>query len=93
MDGQVINLVNAIVEHEWKEEDQEKVFNVVGKIVEMSRSGKLPEGFKLKSINVIGDQRRAICNWDAPSITALRELVDSVNPPTDRRITEAMRIL
>ncbi len=86
-------MVNAIVEHKWEEASQEKVFNVVGNIVEMSKSGKLPEGFKLKSINVIGSQRRAICNWDAPSIADLEGLVKQVNPPTEFKVYEAMKIL
>lgn len=86
-------MVNAIVEHVWKESDQEKVFNVVGSLVEMSKSGKIPEGFKLKSIDVIGAERRAICNWDAPSLPALEGLVKQLSPPTSFKVLEALKIL
>ncbi|MCL5438346.1 MAG: hypothetical protein M1148_04020 [Candidatus Thermoplasmatota archaeon] len=86
-------MVNAIVEHRWKPEDEEKVFSVVGSIIEMSKSGKLPEGFKLGSVNVIGEERRAICNWEAPGVSELEGLVREVSPPTEFRVFEAKRIL
>lgn len=85
-------MVNAIVEHKWKESDQENVFNAIGKIVEMARMNKLPEGFKLKSINIIGNQRRALCSWDAPSMDALKGLVSQINPPTSHEVLEAMSV-
>lgn len=86
-------MVNAIVEHKWEEKDEEKIFNIVGSLVEMNKEKKFPEGFKLKSINVIGNERRAICNWDAPKVSDLQELVKSLSPPSDFKVFEAMKIL
>ncbi len=85
-------MVNAIVEHEWKERDQEKVFSVVGSIVDMQKGGKLPSGFSLKSVNVINGERRAVCNWECPSVGELKGLLDKVNPPTKNRILETKKI-
>lgn len=89
---QVTEMVNAIVEHKWNESDQTKVFEVVGNIVDMAKSGKLPSGFKLNYVNVVASERRAICGWDAPSAEGLRKLVDQVNPPTTHVVNEAMKI-
>ncbi len=86
-------MVNLIVEHRWKEKNQEAAFKVVGSIVEMAKNGKLPQGFSLKSINVIGSERMAICNWVAPSLNDLKGLVEQVNPPTKYEIFEAQKLL
>ncbi|MCL4331180.1 MAG: hypothetical protein M1304_02780 [Candidatus Thermoplasmatota archaeon] len=86
-------MVNLIVEHRWKEKNQEAAFKVVGSIVEMAKNGKLPQGFSLKSINVIGSERMAICNWEAPSLNDLKGLVEQVNPPTKYEIFEAQKLL
>ena len=86
-------MVNLIVEHRWKEKNQEAAFKVVGSIVEMAKNGKLPQGFSLKSINVIGSERMAICNWEAPTLNDLKVLVEQVNPPTKYEIFEAQKLL
>ena len=86
-------MVNLIVEHRWKEKNQEAAFKVVGSIVDMAKNGKLPQGFSLKSINVIGSERMAICNWEAPSLNDLKGLVEQVNPPTKYEIFEAQKLL
>ncbi|MCL4437908.1 MAG: hypothetical protein AAE983_05850 [Thermoplasmataceae archaeon] len=86
-------MVNVIVEHRWKERDQEQVMKVVGGIVQMSKDGKLPAGFSLKSINVIGEERMAVCNWDAPSVKDMKGLLDQVNPPTKHEVHEATRVV
>ncbi|MEM0157520.1 MAG: hypothetical protein QXN26_05605 [Thermoplasmataceae archaeon] len=86
-------MVNLIVEHRWKEKNQEAAFKVVGSIVDMAKNGKLPQGFSLKSINVIGSERMAICNWEAPSLSDLKGLVAQVNPPTKYEIFEAQKLL
>ena len=86
-------MVNLIVEHRWKEKNQESAFKVVGSIVDMAKNGKLPQGFSLKSINVIGSERMAICNWEAPSLNDLKGLVAQVNPPTKYEIFEAQKLL
>ena len=89
----VTKLVNLIVEHRWKEKNQEEAFKVVGSIVDMAKNGKLPQGFSLKSINVIGSERMAICNWEAPSLADLKGLVAKVNPPTKYEVFEAQKLL
>lgn len=86
-------MVNLIVEHRWKEKNQEAAFKVVGSIVEMAKNGKLPTGFSLKSINVVSSERLAICNWEAPSLNDLKGLVAQVNPPTKYEIFEAQKLL
>ncbi len=86
-------MVNLIVEHRWKEKNQEAAFKVVGSIVDMAKNGKLPQGFSLKSINVIGSERMAICNWEAPGLNDLKGLVAQVNPPTKYEIFEAQKLL
>ncbi|MCL4343291.1 MAG: hypothetical protein M1267_05535 [Candidatus Thermoplasmatota archaeon] len=85
-------MVNAIVEHEWKERDQEKVLNVVNSIVDMAKNGKLPSGFELNSINVISNERRAICSWSCPSVDQLNGLLSKVNPPTKHSVRQATKI-
>lgn len=86
-------MTNIIVEHEWSSDKTEDVFKVVGAIVEMSKSGQLPEGFKLNSVNVLSGQTRAVCNWEAPSSEALSELMSKVDPPTTHKVNEAQKIL
>lgn len=86
-------MVSVIVEHEWNEEDGENVFKVVGSIVEMAGSGKLPAGFALKSVDVLNGQSRAVCRWEAPSGSALSDLVASVNPPTRHKVSEVQKVL
>lgn len=86
-------MVNVIVEHRWKNEDGEKVMKTVEGIIGMKQGGSLPEGFNLLSINVIGEENRAICNWDAPSADAMSGLLGQVNPPTTHKVYQADRIL
>ncbi len=84
-------MVEAIVEHEWKSEDGESVMKVVGGIIEMQKGGKLPQGFSLKGIQVLNGVNKAICNWEAPSVSALSELIGKVNPPTTHRVSGVTR--
>lgn len=89
----MVKMVNAIVEHEWKDGEQEKVFNFIGNIVEMEKSARLPGGFRLRSINVLGNEKRAICNWDAPGVEELVNLVKRLDPSGTFKVSEAMRII
>ncbi len=84
-------MVELIVEHAWKNKNSEKVMKVVGDIIGMQKSRTLPEGFTLKSVLVLKDQNKAICNWEAPDATSLKNLLGKVNPPTDHSVTEAVR--
>ncbi|MGC8645203.1 MAG: hypothetical protein ACP5UO_02900 [Thermoplasmata archaeon] len=86
-------MANLIVEHSWRKEDTDKVLKTVGGIVEMAKASKLPQGFSLKSINALPNENRAICNWEAPSKSALEDLLSSVNPPTDHKVYESVRLL
>lgn len=86
-------MANIIVEHEWKNEDTEQVFKVVGNIVEMSKNGQLPEGFSLKSVDVISGETKAVCRWEAPSKDALAELIGKVDPPTSHKLVETQKVL
>lgn len=86
-------MATIIVEHEWKNEDGEKVFKVVGSIVNMSKEGKLPEGFSLKSVDAMSGFPKAVCRWEAPSAEALSQLISQVNPPTTHKVTETMKVL
>lgn len=86
-------MVDIVVEHQWKSEDGEEVFRIVESIVEMSNGGKLPAGFELKSVDVLKDMPKAICRWDAPSASALSDLVSQVNPPTEHKISEVQKVL
>ncbi|QRF75189.1 hypothetical protein Thermo_00683 [Thermoplasmatales archaeon] len=88
----VIKMANIIVEHRWKEHNKAEAFKVVGSIVDMAKNGKLPAGFTLKSINVIGQEDRAVCNWEAPSVGDMQNLLKSVNPPTKHEVYAADKI-
>lgn len=85
-------MTNVIVEHRWKPKEKDEVVKVVGGIVDMSKTGKLPEGFKLNSIQLVGSEDMAICNWEAPSAEAMRGLLEKVNPPTKHKVYEATKI-
>ena len=85
-------MANLIIEHEWKEKNKDAAFKVVGSIIDMQKNSKLPAGFKLISVQVLGDKNRAICNWEAPSRDALLSLVKQVNPPTKYEVYEAQKI-
>ncbi len=85
-------MTNVIVEHRWKPKEKDEVIKVVGGIVDMAKNGKLPEGFKLNSIQLIGSEDMAICNWEAPSSTAMHDLLNKVNPPTKHKVYEADKI-
>lgn len=85
-------MVNLIVEHVWKDKNKDEAFKVVGSIVEMEKDGKLPEGFKLLTVQVIGAENKAICNWEAPSRNDLLSLVKKVNPPTKYSVYDAQKI-
>lgn len=82
-----------VVEHKWSDEQQEDLFKVVGDIVEKQKKGELPEGFSLNAINVVKGENRAICNWDAPDVNAMKQLIDQVNPPDEHRVYESQKIL
>lgn len=85
-------MVNLLVEHEWKEKNKDEVFKVVGNIIDMQKNNKLPEGYKLLSVQVIGSENRAVCNWEAPGKNELLSLVKQVNPPTKFAVHEAQKI-
>lgn len=85
-------MVNLIVEHVWKDKNKDEAFKVVGSIIEMEKGGKLPEGYKLQSVQVLGSENKAICNWEAPSRNDLLALVKQVNPPTKYSVYEAQKI-
>ena len=84
-------MVNLIVEHRWKNRDKESAFKVVGEIVEMAKNGKLPEGYALQSIQVIGAENMALCNWEAPGKEEMKGLLKQVNPPTKHEVYEAQK--
>lgn len=84
---------NIIVEHTWTDENSEKVFKVVSDIVGMQNSGSLPNGFRLKSVNVVKGENKAICNWESPGISELQGLLEQVNPPTSHKVYQADCIL
>lgn len=86
-------MANIMIEHEWNKEDGEAVFKVVGSVVELSGNGKLPEGFSLKSVEVLKGESRAICRWEAPDVSAISELLKTVNPPTRHKISEVQKVL
>ena len=65
---------------------------MVGGIVEMAKNGKLPEGFQLKEINVFAGEPKAICNWEAPGVREMSELLSKVNPPTKNSVFEVQKI-
>lgn len=85
-------MTNLVVEHRWKAKEKDEVVKVVGGIVDMAKNGKLPEGFKLNSIQLVGSEDMAICNWEAPSKDAMIGLLDKVNPPTKHKVFEADKI-
>jgi hypothetical protein len=87
----MVRMANIIVEHTWKTHYNEEVKKVITEIVQMAKDKKFPEGFELKSINVLESEFRAICNWEAPSINSMKELLDKVNPPTKHEIKEAQK--
>ncbi|BAB59379.1 TVG0246963 [Thermoplasma volcanium GSS1] len=86
-------MVSIVVEHRWKEKNQDAAFKVVGSIIDMQKNGTLPAGFTLKSVNVIGSERMAVCEWDAPSLDDFKALLEKVNPPTKHEVFEAQRLL
>ncbi|CAC11311.1 hypothetical protein [Thermoplasma acidophilum] len=86
-------MVSLIVEHRWKGKNQDEAFKVVGSIIDMQKNGKLPAGFTLKSVNVIGDERMAICEWEAPSLEDFKSLMEKVNPPTKHEIFATQKLL
>ncbi len=86
-------MTEVIVEHEWKDVDGESVMKVVGSVIDMQKNGSLPQGFALKGIQLLRDKNRAICTWDAPSGSALSELLGKLSPPTIHTVTEINRVL
>ncbi len=85
-------MVYIIVEHRWKEKNQDAAFKVVGSIIDMAKNGTLPAGFSLKSVNVVGSERMAICNWEAPSLSDFKGLIEKVNPPTKYEVFESQKL-
>ncbi|MCL4447138.1 MAG: hypothetical protein M0Z77_03020 [Thermoplasmatales archaeon] len=86
-------MTEVIVEHEWNASDSEKVMKVVGSIIEMQKNGSLPQGFSLKSVQLLKNRNKAICNWEATSAESLAGLIGKVNPPTRHTVTEVSRVL
>ncbi|MHB1439549.1 MAG: hypothetical protein ACYCSO_02295 [Cuniculiplasma sp.] len=84
-------MANIIVEHRWKNHANEEVKKTIAGIIQMANDGKLPEGFQLKSINVLDSELKAICNWEAPSINSMKEFLEKLNPPTKHEIMEAQK--
>ncbi|MGP6240284.1 hypothetical protein ACNF40_07750 [Cuniculiplasma sp. SKW4] len=85
-------MADVIVEHKWKEKNGEEVVKVVGSIIDMQKNGKLPAGFTLKSISVLKGENTAICNWEAPSVKDMKDLLEKVNPPTKHEVLEAQKM-
>ncbi len=50
----------VIAEHEWKNEDGEKVMKVVGSVIEMQKKVSLPKGFALNGIQPVSGNNRGI---------------------------------
>ncbi len=86
-------MATIIVEHTWNDQDKDELFKVVGSIVEMQQNGSLPEGFALKSIDVLNGENRAICHWQAPSRDAMSSLLGQVNPPSKHNVFETQKVL
>lgn len=86
-------MANVVVEHVWNEQDTENLFKVVGSIVEMQKNGTLPQGFVLKSIDVLKGENRAICRWEAPGSSAMSDLLARVNPPSRHNAYETQKVL
>ena len=85
-------MAEFIIEHEWSAENSERVVKTVNGIVEMAKSSKLPAGFQLKEVNVVAGGTKAFCTWNAPSKSAIAELVQKVNPPTKWSVFELNRM-
>ncbi len=81
-----------LVQHTWKPEQSEIVVRTVNGIVEMAKASKLPDGFRLKSISVAAGEPKAFCTWDAPNKSAISELLQKVNPPTQWSVSELSRL-
>jgi hypothetical protein len=89
----VTGMVSLVVEHRWKEKNAQDAFKVVGSIIDMQKNGKLPSGFTLKSVNVVENERMAVCEWDAPSVDDFKGLLEKVNPPTKHEVYLSKRLL
>jgi len=85
-------MATLVVEHRWKKKNEKQAFEVVGTIIDMAKNGKLPEGYKLISINVLKDRGTALCNWEAPSAEAMRQLLEKVKPPTKHTVYDSQKI-
>jgi hypothetical protein len=81
-----------LIQHVWKSENTENAVKTVKAIAGMAKDGKLPQGFKLKSINAVSGENRAFCTWEAPSRKALADLVAQVRPPTEVTIFELQKM-
>lgn len=81
-----------LVQHTWKEEDGNKVVEIVKGVIGMAKNSQLPSGFGLESVNVVAGENRALCAWNAPSADALSQLIGQVNPPTEWSVLELSRM-
>ncbi len=86
-------MAKVVVEHIWIDEDKEKLFKVVGSIIEMKNNRTLPNSFDLESIELLSGENRAICHWEAPGKDAMINLLSQVNPPSRHNVYETQRLL
>jgi hypothetical protein len=66
-----MNTKTFVVQHEWDSMKTSEVVAVVSKIIENSKTGKLPEGFDLLRVMLSKEAPKAYCVWQAESKASL----------------------
>ena len=81
-----------LVQHSWEPEATPAAVSMLQGISTMAEAGALPEGFALRSMQLLRDQARAFSTWDAPSRKDLEGFVMRVNLPKIRVVYELQNL-
>ncbi len=83
-----MNTKTFVVQHEWDNAKTTEVVPAVSKIIENSKTDKLPKGFNLLGVMLSKETPKAYCVWQSESKASLEQLLASVNPSTRHSVSE-----
>ncbi len=81
-----------LVQHSWEPAATPAAVAMLQGISTMADTGALPEGFALRSMQLVREEARAFSTWDAPSKKDLEGFVMKVNLPKIRVVYELQNL-
>ncbi len=70
----------AIVVHQWRPEQRDRVMQFASTLIDMARNNRLPAGLKLLEIHLARNASAAVCKWEVDSLEHLLSVASSLKP-------------